>query len=277
MVNPKTWSWTCTGADQSGPWHLTWSRADELLRHLGFVDETGNAVFPYDSKPLSDRALKVEPSDGRPLSTIEWRTIKATTKVGLFESLGRLISTLHNLPAPAGFGDALCGEPYGTFNGFMAAEFAELGRAMEALDDQSRYLHAVDALATLRHELSAFHPHGKSTWTAGRLKPASIAVGPKLLRVEAIVELGVVALRPFEYDLAALSLEGLIFDDPLADRAFWKGYGAAVTCDLKRRVRYFERLIALERLLDRAAFLDCQHQQSSSSKKQPTGEGATKF
>lgn len=254
-ISDDVWRWS-TGDDESAPWLLRWKRTDQVMRHLCFVEESGDSLFPYQCQPHGDTSLEVESTTAVPLASVDWRNTEAATRIGLFESLGRLISGLHNLSAPAGFGDAVIGDPYRTFNAFMASEFAELGRRMDSLDDEELYHSAVASMATLRHELSAFHPHGKSTWTAGRLSPNSIAVDQSPLRAEAIVDLGAAALRPFEYDLATLSIHGLILDDPLADRAFWKGYGAAVTCDLKRRISYFERLIELEHLLHLPAFLD---------------------
>lgn len=238
-------------------WRIHWRRSDERQRHirLSGIDGLRSRVFPYDVIEVDELAIQVAATGARPLSSMAWQQFSPPSMAGLFENLGRWLRGLHDLPAPAGFGDPHGPEPFQTINAFMAAEYLEFGHRISTFDDDHLYEKAVESLATLRHELSIFHPHGKSCWTVGRLTPERIAIDPDTLQVEAILDLGACALRPPDYDLAALRVYGILTDHPIADRAFWRGYQAAQTSDLARRLSYFERLIELERLLDCPAYL----------------------
>ena len=255
LASDDRWSWSSLEEDGDPRWELRWSTDVEARRHSGFVEEYGDKLFPYAVVSQGETSCTLRAGDARPFSTIQWRKTGDSSIVALFESLGMWLRSVHELDAPAGFGDVIVDDKYHTFNAFMATEFTALSRRMQELNNEMVRDTAVETMATLRHELSAFHPHGRSTWTVGRPTPERLATGENPSRVECFLDFGAVALRPPEYDLAALRVHGLLPEHPIAERAFWKGYKAAVTCDLSRRLAYFESLIELERLLGCPAYL----------------------
>lgn len=249
LADDKRWRWSSMAGDEGQIWQLTWKAEVERRRHHDFVARHGDHRLFKPTATGDDKSLTLNASNARPLASMNWREMSNPILVGIFESLGRQLRELHELRSPSGFGDAIAGSPYHTFNAFMAAQFGELSRRTQRVDNEVLRETAMESLASLRHELSAFHPHGASTWTVGRLSPDRLAIKTNPAGVDALMDLGGVGLRPAEYDLAALHIYGLLDVLPVADRAFWRGYNAARTCDLHRRIGYFERLIELERLL----------------------------
>lgn len=254
VADTPRWRWEQIDDDTPPRWVLAWSDSTELQRHQAFVGER-QRLFPYDVRSRDETRLTVKATGATALATMNWCEFGDATVMSLFESLGRWLRAIHDLDAPAGFGDLLMDHSFHTYNAFMAAEFGELSRRMRTLENDAMRDTAVESMAALRQELSAFHPHGKSTWTVGRPTPQRLAVTDDATGVEACLDFGSVALRPPEYDLAALRVYGVLTDHRVADRAFWKGYDVAVTCDLTRRITYFESLIELERLLGCPAVL----------------------
>lgn len=240
------WHWSSDG----DVWRMKWNDASERARHLQFVDELADDLFPWEVAMVDDDTLEIEADEVRPWSSFSWREARRATVAGLFESLGTYLRTLHDHGAPEGFGWPDAPTFRHTFNAFMAAEFESVHRRLQSLDEPLFREEAIEALASLRRELSAFHPHGRSAWTIGRLTADRLAVSRTPTRLRACVDFGDVALRPPEFDLASLRIEGLLCgEQSLADRSFWKGYGAALTRDLDRRISYFQRLLDLKRRL----------------------------
>ncbi len=254
-VGSRRWSLHIDDSGEETRWELQWESADEFARHIAKIDDFPDALFPYPVQSRDERSLIVSSTGAETLASVAYEELSNAALVGVFESLGKLLRRIHELPSPSGFGDHQFGGAYHTFNAFMASAFTALSEAILELENDEVRDTAVETMANLRHELSAFHPHGRSTWTVGRPTPTRFSVRDNPTEVEALLDFGSVALRPPEYDLAALRIYGLLSDHPVADRAFWKGYGAAVTCDLSRRITYFENLINLERLVSRPALL----------------------
>ncbi len=261
LAHDAHWRWTVVDDSQ---WRIGWETEREKTRHREFVeqhvepDEKGLCLAPPILVDDEQRALTVEASTARPLSSIDWTEQPTPVIATIFDNLGTTLRQVHELRSPSGFGDGIAGNPFHTFNAFMAAHFTELSRRSQRLENEILRETAVESLAALRQELSAFHPHGKSTWTVGHLAPSRLAVQTKPAGLVALMDLGSTGLRPPEYDLAALHIYRLLDVVPAADRAFWRGYDAARTCDLRRRISYFERLIELERLLGSPSILVSQ-------------------
>ncbi len=250
VARHRRWSWFLVPGADSVAWRLEWSDTSHRARHLQFVDELPDELYPWDARSKGDVALIVEPDGARPWVSFSLDEAPRATVAGLFTSLGKYLRHLHDRPSPEGFGPPGTERFRHTFNSFMTAEFETMNRHLLTLKDTDQRREAIDGLASLRQELSAFHPHGRSVWTVGRLTPTRLAVHRHPTRLAGCLDFGDVALRPPEFDLASLRCCGLLGDEQiLADRAFWKGYGAALTRDLERRISYFCRLIELKRRL----------------------------
>lgn len=248
VAEDRYWRWAKT--PDADTWRMTWRDASQCARHLRFVTDLPDELFPWDVEPIGDDTIEIEADGARPLSSFSLPSARKATIASLFESLGAYLRTLHDHPSPEGFGPPDTSKFRHTFNAYMTAEFESIHRRLQSADDPAFRDQAIDALASLRRELSAFHPHGKSAWTVGRATPRRLAISRNPTRLQACVDFGAVALRPPEFDLATLRIDDLLSGDPsLADRAFWKGYRAALTRDLDRRIAYFERLIDLKRRL----------------------------
>ena len=249
------WQWMEYANDEERSWLFRWPDTNSLERHLRFLDRVGEVYRPLPTRRHDQTSLVGTTEKLAPLSALDLQGASLPRIKSLFESLGRWLRNLHDVPAPSGFGDIGQENSFHTFNAFMAENFRILGIRLRALDSDVVRDQSVQVLAALRNELSAFHPHGRSAWTVGRLTPSRIAVSTEQFRVAGVLDFGAAALRPPEYDIASLRIHRIFGEHLAAERAFWSGYGAARTCDLKRRITYFERLIELEHLLDRPAHL----------------------
>ena len=244
--------WTWAVVDDTDPtlWILHWPDDEQARRAAHRIDDTALArrIFPFElaDAPEID-GLTVVAQDVRPLSALLYDGVTPVRHHRTLEELGRWLRALHDLSAPAGFGDPESQPRLQTINAFLAARFVTISQDLP--DTNGLHEEALHHLADLRNELSAFHPHGRSTWTVGRIDADRIAIHPKTGAIAGILDPGMVSLRPPEYDLAALRAFGVLSSSSLAARAFWRGYGAALTRDLERRIAYFERLIDLERQL----------------------------
>ncbi len=240
-----------SGENENPKWRLQWHNRGEARRHILRIKDSrlASALFPFSVLHTEETIVDIVAVPGRPLSSVNWRGLSQLEIRKLFEGLGSRLRHLHDMPAPSGFGDPEIGQRYQTINAFMAARFSDLSNRLQVVESEDLRDQSVRLLAGLRQELSIFHPHGRSCWTIGRLSADRMLYDEESGKIEGILDLGCLALRPPEYDLAALRAYGILTDHPVADRGFWKGYQAALTRDLERRFDYFGRLIELERLL----------------------------
>ena len=254
----RRWRWSPAEGIR-GPCKLWWDSPRRFQRHELFVtDESRRALFPHRIASTGEDRMEVQLGNLEPLATLDFEDLGDASAFSLFHSLGRRLREVHGLRCAARFGDHLYGTTYRTFNGFMAAEFGALGARFRRLEDGVQRDRAMELIAELRHELSGFHPYGRSCWTVGRLSPERIAIRTTPREVVGFLDFGSAALRPPEYDLASMRAEGVLASHPRAERGFWKGYDAALTRDLERRILYFERLIALEKVLGCPALLSTE-------------------
>lgn len=250
LASDPRWRWSKTTEEDTALWHLEWAEGADCTCHRRFVDKLPEDLFPWEIKLLDARRLAIEADDAQPWSSLPLEDARPVTVTGLYESLGSYLRRLHDHESPHGFGMPRDSTFRHTFNAFMATEFDALNRHLATLGDSKHREKALETLASLRRELSAFHPHGRSCWTVGRLTAERLAVRQNPTRHIASMDFSGVALRPPEYDLAALRLHGFLGGErTVADRSFWKGYNAALTRDLDRRIAYFERLIELKQRL----------------------------
>ena len=247
LATDAGWSWT-TGVGEAH-FRLSWQRPEEAERHRRRLDEAQLArqLFPFRVLPCDDGGCRLQLSSAgappRPLSTVLTDGLPPLKLTRVLEELGRWLRALHDLPSPDGFGDPEAEPRLQTINAFLSQTFAEMTQELterEALNEEK-----LQSLADLRNELSGFHPHGRTSWTLGRITPGRLAVDPTTGAIVAFMDLGQISLRPPEWDLAALRVSRLLPARSLSERAFFRGYGAALTRDLERRVHYFERLLTL--------------------------------
>ena len=232
-------------------WVLTWTSPTSLASHQEALtlESLREVLFPYLFESGNEVQVQVQGSFARPLSTLASKKSSQGSHFAFWEKLGAWLRRLHHVPAPSGFGSLNQSNRYQTFNAMMAAEFDSLGQRLQMLDSEALKEQAIELLAELRHELSSFHPHGRSTWTLGRITTERILVDPATSRVEGASDLSHIGLRPPEFDLANLRYHNLFGGQPQAETAFWKGYQAVLTSDFERRIYYFQRLLSLQTLL----------------------------
>lgn len=251
LAGDALWSWA-TGEGEAD-FRLTWHLADEAQRHHRRLGEAllARQLFPFRVLPDDDGGCRFQ-SDGGvsplvPLSALMAQGLSPLKLGRVIEELGRWLRALHDLPSPGGFGDPDNQPRLQTINAFLSETFADLAQGLTAqgMLDETR----LQILADLRNELSSFHPHGRTSWTLGRITPERLAMDPTAGSIVAALDLGQASLRPPEWDLAALRVSEILPPRSLMERSFFRGYGAALTRDLERRVDYFERLLRLLKLV----------------------------
>jgi hypothetical protein len=253
IARDPAWSWSVDSGGQT--WRLAWTHPEEARRHQLRASNPPLArrVFPFAQTSSTPEGVELKAEDARPLSHLIEDGLSPVQHHRVLEELGRWLRALHDLPAPEGFGDPEGQPRLQTINAFLAARFVALSQRLS--EREELHLDALPLLADLRNELSSFHPHGRSTWTIGRLTTDRLAIRPGTRTIAGVMDLGLLSLRPPEVDLAALQISGVLPKRPLAARAFWRGYSAALTRDLARRIDYFARLFSLELQLECAGHL----------------------
>ncbi|RVU42657.1 hypothetical protein EA187_15835 [Lujinxingia sediminis] len=252
LAEEPGWTWDEVEIDGERRWHFRWPDAARSGRHQALCDEIGPGALTLTTEaPSRFSAARWSPSHpGLPLSSVS----ELSSRLTIMRALGQALRHLHNHPCPDGFGVPtrlhLAGTSYfQTFNAALAAHLDEMARCLEHVDDDTERVRFTESFAWLRQSLSSFHPRTRSVWTITNVTPGRILVEPEQGRISAFLDLSQAALRPPESDLAIALSPTLAGNSPATERAFWAGYGAAPTMDLRRRLRFFTRLAHLEAAL----------------------------
>ncbi|RAL22757.1 hypothetical protein DL240_07610 [Lujinxingia litoralis] len=249
LADEPGWVWDEVSVDATPRWHFRWPSAALASRHHTLLHELarGALAIPTEAPSRFSAAHWADARDGAPFAQAP--TPEHTP--ALMRSLGQALRQLHNHPCPDGFGvperlHLPQTSYFQTFNAAMAAHLDRLAGRLDAVHAPEAHARFTERFAWLRQSLSAFHPRTRSVWTLGQLSPGRILVSADHNRIVAFLDFSHCALRPPEHDLAHALRPELATASPRTERAFWSGYGAAPTMDLRRRVHFFSTLAQLE-------------------------------
>lgn len=252
LAEEPGWTWDEVEVDGERRWHFRWPDAARAGRHQALCDEIGQGALTLTTEaPSRFSAARWAPARaGRPLSAIT----DLSSQLTMMRALGQALRRLHNHPCPDGFGVParlhLAGTSYfQTFNAALAARLDEMARRLESIDDDTERVRLTESFAWLRQSLSSFHPRTRSVWTITNVTPGRILGEPEHGQLIAFLDLSQAELRPPESDLAIALAPNLAGASPATERAFWAGYGAAPTMDLRRRLHFFSELARLDAAL----------------------------
>ncbi|TXD38153.1 phosphotransferase [Lujinxingia vulgaris] len=252
LADEPGWTWDEVEIDGERRWHFRWPDAARAGRHQALCDEIAAGALTLSTEaPSRFSAARWAPARaGLPLSSIT----DLSSRLTMMRALGQALRRLHNHPCPDGFGVPtrlhLAGTAYfQTFNAAIAARLDEMARRLENINDDAEHVRLTETFAWLRQSLSSFHPRTRSVWTVTNLTPGRILAEPEHGQLTAFLDLSQAALRPPESDLAIALSPDMAGVSPATERAFWAGYGAAPTMDLRRRLRFFTQLAQLDAAL----------------------------
>jgi len=251
LAEEPGWIWDEIEIDKERRWHFRWPSAALAARHQAMCDELSQGAPSLTTEaPSRFSSARWAPArQGQPSSVSE--DLELSTTLAMMRALGQALRRLHNHPCPDGFGipermHLPQTAHYQTFNAAMASQLSAMAKRLDAVERDEEHVRLTERFAWLRQSLSAFHPRTRSVWTLGNLSPGRLLVVPELGHLAAFLDLSGCALRPPEYDLARALSPSLAGASAATERAFWAGYSAAPTMDLRRRLRFFTELAALD-------------------------------